>query len=80
MHYRFPNSTAKGNGDGRTIQPHNELRDALASLKAVRAEKDQVIEYRFPSGSTLRAGYREGLFGVEGTRSPVVSGRAAKRS
>jgi len=35
----LPNSASKGKGGGRTIPLHNELRDALASMKAVCGEK-----------------------------------------
>jgi integrase len=35
----LPNSASKGNGGGRTIPLHNELREALASLMAVRVDK-----------------------------------------
>jgi integrase len=35
----LPNRASKGKGGGRTIPLHNELRAALASLKAVREDK-----------------------------------------
>ncbi len=35
----LPNSASKGKGGGRTIPLHSELREALTSLMAVRAEK-----------------------------------------
>jgi integrase/recombinase XerC len=35
----LPNKASKGKGGGRTIPLHNELRAALASLKAVRDDK-----------------------------------------
>ena len=35
----LPNKASKGKGGGRTIPLHNDLRAALASLKAVRGER-----------------------------------------
>jgi integrase/recombinase XerD len=35
----LPNSASKGKGGGRTIPMHNELRNALEALKAVREDK-----------------------------------------
>ena len=37
----LPNRASKGKGGGRTIPLHNDLRAALASLKAVREDKDR---------------------------------------
>ena len=34
----LPNSASKGKGGGRTIPLHNELREALVSLKSVRGD------------------------------------------
>jgi integrase/recombinase XerD len=47
----LPNRASKGKGGGRTIPLHNDLRAALASLKAVRDDKGPAA----PSGHLQRA-------------------------
>ena len=60
----LPNSASKGKGGGRTIPLHNELRDALASLMAVRGDKLRPhlpIVYSERADATARTPWRSGF-------------------